>query len=125
MKSKIFFTLIAFSLFITSCTNREDDEQIINQTNYTFTFIDYEEPIDVVQLEILDSNNNIIKTETFYNIQKNVTLSYSFNQGSKLTIKVSDDTFFHAFYTIKKNDVKIYDNWVINGNLYTQVTKQL
>ena len=125
MKSKIFFILIAFSLFITSCTNREDDEQIISQTNYTFTFIDYEEPIDVVQLEILDSNNNIIKTETFYNIQKNVTLSYSFNQGSKLTIKVSDDTFFHTFYTIKKNDVKIYDNWVINGELYTQITKEL
>ena len=125
MKSKIFFILIAFSLFLTSCNRDEDIQNVNQQNNYTFTFIDYEEPIDVVQLEILDSNNNIIKTETFYNIQKNVTLSYSFNQGSKLTIKVSDDTFFHAFYTIKKNDVKIYDNWVINGELYKQITQQL
>ena len=125
MKSKIFFILIAFSLFLTSCNRDEDIQSVNQQNNYTFTFIDYEEPIDVVQLEILDSNNNIIKTETFYNIQKNVTLSYSFNQGSKLTIKVSDDTFFHAFYTIKKNDVKIYDNWVINGELYKQITQQL
>ena len=125
MKSKIFFILIAFSLFLTSCNRDEDIQNVNQQNNYTFTFIDYEEPIDVVQLEILDSNNNIIKTETFYNIQKNVTLSYSFNQGSKLTIKVSDDTFFHAFYTIKKNDIKIYDNWVINGELYKQITQQL
>lgn len=125
MKTIKYLLLTVISILLLSCS-RNDDENTANQkTNYTFTFIDYEEPIDVVQLEILDSNNNIIKTETFYNIQKNVTLSYSFNQGSKLTIKVSDDTFFHAFYTIKKNDVKIYDNWVINGELYTQVTKEL
>ena len=125
MKTIKYLLLTVMSILLLSCSRNDDENPANQKNNYTFTFIDYEEPIDVVQLEILDSNNNIIKTETFYNIQKNVTLSYSFNQGSKLTIKVSDDTFFHAFYTIKKNDVKIYDNWVINGELYTQITKEL
>ena len=125
MKTIKYLLLTFMSILLLSCSRNDDENSGNQQNNYTFTFIDYEEPIDVVQLEILDSNNNIIKTETFYNIQKNVTLSYSFNQGSKLTIKVGDDTFFHAFYTIKKNNVKIYDNWVINGELYKQVTKEL
>ena len=124
MKKIIFFLLIALSLSITSCS-RDEDEAISQPTaNYTFSFICYEEVIELLEVEILDNNNNVIVTKQFYNVTKSQAVNYAFNVGNKIRIKVNDEDFFHTFYVIKKNGTTLYDS-VLNGYIYNDVTKQL
>ena len=122
MKKIIFLLLITLSLFTTSCSR--DEDELVSQPNYTFSFICYEEVIELLEVEILDSNNNVIVTKQFFNVTKSQAVSYAFNSGNKIRIKVNDEDFFHTFYVIKKNGITLYDS-VLNGYIYNDVTKQL
>jgi YbbR domain-containing protein len=125
MKKIIFFLLIALSLSITSC-NRDEDEVLNKPTaNYTFSFICYEEVIELLEVEILDNNNNVIVTKQFYNVTKSQAVNYAFNVGNKIKIKVNDENYFHTFYTIKKNGNILYDSYVLDGYIYNDVIEQL
>ena len=124
MKKITFFLLIALSLFITSCS-RDEDEAISQPTaNYTFSFICYEETIELLEVQLLDNNNNVISTKQYFNVLVNQTVNYSFNTGNKIKIKVNDEDYFHTFYVIKKNNTILYDS-VLNGFVYNDITKQL
>ncbi len=122
---KRIYVLILLALFsLSSCNSDDEDTTNPAESNYNLEFVCYEEMIELLQIELLDSNDSIVHTEDFYYVQAHEVVSYDFSNASKIRIKVNDEDYFHTFYEIRKNDELIYES-VLNGFVFDYITLDL
>jgi len=113
---KIIQYLIILSLFTISCNNNED-EPINISADYKFIFLNKNEDINFLLIEVFDNQNYSLLYKPFYDIQQNKMIEYSFPAGSKIKITINTTGQFQATYKIIKNNIVIHgNNELLNGN---------